>query len=49
MYVREAGELLGVNRGLAPDEKTSKRILEHVIHQIVEFKKTGGQVCTFII
>ncbi|KAI1714927.1 ABC-type uncharacterized transport system domain-containing protein [Ditylenchus destructor] len=43
LYVREAGELLGVNRGLAPDEKTSKRILEHVIHQIVEFKKTGGQ------
>uniref|UniRef100_A0A915DDG6 Uncharacterized protein n=1 Tax=Ditylenchus dipsaci TaxID=166011 RepID=A0A915DDG6_9BILA len=41
IFVREAGELLGISRMLALNEKNSKKILEHVLHQIVEYKKEG--------
>uniref|UniRef100_A0A7E4WBK4 ABC_transp_aux domain-containing protein n=1 Tax=Panagrellus redivivus TaxID=6233 RepID=A0A7E4WBK4_PANRE len=38
-FVKEAGELLGIGRGLPPAERTAKRILEVVLAQLVEFKR----------
>jgi hypothetical protein len=39
MYIREAGDLLDVTKSLAPDKKDAKHILEHIILQLIEFKK----------
>uniref|UniRef100_A0A914Z0J0 Uncharacterized protein n=1 Tax=Panagrolaimus superbus TaxID=310955 RepID=A0A914Z0J0_9BILA len=38
-FVKEAGELLGVGRGLPANERTAKRILELVVAQLIEFKR----------
>jgi len=39
-YVRECGEILGISQRLPKEQRGSKHILEHVLAQIVEFKKT---------
>nr|CAB3255400.1 intraflagellar transport protein 52 homolog [Phallusia mammillata] len=38
-YVRECGDILGISPKLPKDERDAKHILEHVLFQIVEFKK----------
>ena len=38
-FIKEAGDLVGVCRGLPPAERTPKRILEVVLAQLVEFKR----------
>ena len=38
-YVRECGEILGVGSKLAPDRRTAKHILEHILFQVAEFRK----------
>ncbi|VDP49489.1 unnamed protein product [Heligmosomoides polygyrus] len=40
-YIREAGEILGVSSSLPTNERNPKRILEHVLVQLFEFKKLG--------
>ncbi|KAK6036177.1 hypothetical protein COOONC_26319 [Cooperia oncophora] len=40
-YIHEAGEVLGVNSSLPINERNPKRILEHVLMQLFEFKKLG--------
>ncbi|WKY15538.1 hypothetical protein Q1695_000766 [Nippostrongylus brasiliensis] len=40
-YIREAGEILGVSSSLPTNERNPKRILEHVLAQLFEFKKLG--------
>ncbi|XGW04433.1 hypothetical protein V3C99_015538 [Haemonchus contortus] len=40
-YILEAGEVLGVNSSLPINERNPKRILEHVLTQLFEFKKLG--------
>lgn len=38
--MRECGEILGVTPKLAEEKKTGKHILEHILAQLVEFKKS---------
>nr|XP_002126598.1 intraflagellar transport protein 52 homolog [Ciona intestinalis] len=38
-YVRECGDILGISPKLPKDGQDAKHILEHVLFQIVEFKK----------
>ena len=38
-FIRECGDILGISSQLAEDKKGAKNIIEHVLHQIVEFKK----------
>jgi intraflagellar transport protein 52 len=38
-YVRECGEILGINNKLSLEKRSAKDILEYVLHQVVEFKK----------
>ncbi|KJH47002.1 hypothetical protein DICVIV_06932 [Dictyocaulus viviparus] len=40
-YITEAGEILGIASGLPSGERTPKRILEHALAQLFEFKKLG--------
>ncbi|VDM57490.1 unnamed protein product [Angiostrongylus costaricensis] len=40
-YINEAGEILGIGAGIPPSERTPKRILEHALAQLFEFKKLG--------
>ncbi|KAE9417888.1 hypothetical protein Angca_003493, partial [Angiostrongylus cantonensis] len=40
-YINEAGEILGIGAGIPPSERTPKRILEHALVQLTEFKKLG--------
>ncbi|KAK3710183.1 hypothetical protein QZH41_010581 [Actinostola sp. cb2023] len=46
-YVRECGDILNVNSKLPMDNRTAKHILDHIFHQVVEFKKLN-QVCFFL-
>lgn len=38
-FVRECGDALGVTASLPLNDRSPKRILEHVLHQIIEYKK----------
>ncbi|CAG0900232.1 unnamed protein product, partial [Cyprideis torosa] len=38
-FIREAGEILGINAGLPGTARDAKHILEYIFTQIVEFKK----------
>uniref|UniRef100_A0A8C1U010 Intraflagellar transport 52 homolog (Chlamydomonas) n=1 Tax=Cyprinus carpio TaxID=7962 RepID=A0A8C1U010_CYPCA len=38
-YVRKSGDILGVTGKLDKDKRDAKHILEHVVFQVVEFKK----------
>uniref|UniRef100_A0A914V5K0 Intraflagellar transport protein 52 C-terminal domain-containing protein n=1 Tax=Plectus sambesii TaxID=2011161 RepID=A0A914V5K0_9BILA len=38
-FIREVGDILGVTGSLLPTDKTPKRIIEFIFHQVVEFKK----------
>ncbi|XP_076804651.1 intraflagellar transport protein 52 homolog [Clavelina lepadiformis] len=38
-YVRECGDILGISPKLPKEERDAKHILEHVLFQVVEFKK----------
>ena len=38
-YVRECGDILGISQRLPKDKRSSKAILQHVLFQIVDFKK----------
>jgi intraflagellar transport protein 52 len=39
-YVREAGAIVGVTQRLDPSKRDAKNILEAVLRQIVDFKKS---------
>lgn len=39
LYIREAGELLDITKSLASDKKDARHVLEHVMMQLIEFKK----------
>lgn len=41
MYIKEVGELLNVTKSLPADKKSAKHIMEHVIMQLIEFKKAN--------
>ncbi|KXJ27589.1 intraflagellar transport protein 52 homolog [Exaiptasia diaphana] len=42
-YVRECGDILNVNSKLPGDNRTAKHILDHIFHQVVEFKKLNQE------
>ena len=39
-YVRQCGDIMGVSSWLPSDKQTAKHILEHVLTQVAEFKKS---------
>ncbi|CAI8043421.1 Intraflagellar transport protein 52 homolog [Geodia barretti] len=39
-YVRQCGDIMGVSSRLPSDKRTAKHILEHVLTQVAEFKKS---------
>ena len=39
-YVRQCGDIMGVSSRLPNDKKTAKHILEHVLTQVAEFRKS---------
>uniref|UniRef100_A0AC35TX94 ABC_transp_aux domain-containing protein n=1 Tax=Rhabditophanes sp. KR3021 TaxID=114890 RepID=A0AC35TX94_9BILA len=39
IYIQEAGSILGVSQGLTAEDRSSKRILELILHNIIEFKR----------
>jgi hypothetical protein len=39
-YVRQCGDIMGVLSRLPSDKRTAKHILEHVLTQVAEFKKS---------
>jgi intraflagellar transport protein 52 len=41
LFVREAGELLGIGRQLLGPEKNAKKVLERVLTSIIQYKSTG--------
>ncbi|XP_031570684.1 intraflagellar transport protein 52 homolog [Actinia tenebrosa] len=43
-YVRECGDILGVTHKLPIDNRDAKHILDHIFHQVVEFKKLNQEV-----
>ncbi|KAI6170668.1 Intraflagellar transport protein 52 [Aphelenchoides bicaudatus] len=42
LYIREAGDLLGITKSLAPDKKGARHVLEHVMMQLIEFKRANS-------
>lgn len=42
-YVQECGDILGINIKLSHESRSAKHILEHVMHQVVEFKKLNQE------
>uniref|UniRef100_A0A8C1LWS8 Intraflagellar transport 52 homolog (Chlamydomonas) n=1 Tax=Cyprinus carpio TaxID=7962 RepID=A0A8C1LWS8_CYPCA len=42
-YVRKSGDILGVTGKLDKDKRDAKHILEHVVFQVVEFKKLSEE------
>ena len=47
-YVRECGQILGINKQLEEDKQTAKNVLEYAFSRIVEYKK-ANQVCVPIL
>jgi hypothetical protein len=50
LYIREAGEILGITKSLAPDKKDARHVIEHIIIQLIEFKRfnmVGLHCCLF--
>ncbi len=47
-YVRECGQILGINKQLEEDQQTAKKVLEYAFSRIVEYKK-ANQVCVPIV
>ena len=39
-YVRQCGDIMGVSSRLPNDKRTAKHILEHVLTEVAEFKKS---------
>mmetsp|Transcript_425 Transcript_425/g.786 ORF Transcript_425/g.786 Transcript_425/m.786 type:complete len:449 (-) Transcript_425:177-1523(-) len=42
-YIREAGDLLGVNQNLKPEQRDARQILSHIFKQIVVWKKLNTE------
>lgn len=40
-YVRQCGDIMGVSSWLPNDKRSAKHILEHILAQVVEFKKSS--------
>ena len=38
-YVRECGDILGMTNKLSQDQRSAKDVLEHILFQVVEFRK----------
>jgi hypothetical protein len=47
-YIKEVGDILGVTRSLPAIDRSPKRIVEFIFHQIVEFRKLN-QVSGWLI
>ena len=48
-YVRECGQILGVNKKLPEECRSAKHVLEHILTQVAEFKKfnqASSAACT---
>ena len=43
-YVRECGDILGINNKIPIDKRDAKHILEYVLNQVVEFKKLNQEL-----
>ena len=39
-YVRQCGDIMGVSSQLPTDKQTAKHVLEHILTQVLEFKKS---------
>lgn len=39
-YVRQCGDIMGVSSRLPSDKRSAKDILEYILTQVVEFKKS---------
>ena len=40
-YVRQCGDIMGVSSRLPHDKRSAKDILEHILSQVTEFKKSS--------
>jgi hypothetical protein len=47
-YIKEVGDILGVTRSLPAIDRSPKRIIEFIFHQIVEFRKLNQVSVVFI-
>ena len=52
-FIQECGDILGIQNKLSHENRSAKHILEHVLHQVVEFKKLNqvgksGQVIHYV-
>ncbi|KAK0411029.1 hypothetical protein QR680_005440 [Steinernema hermaphroditum] len=42
-YIRSVGQILGIDQAMPSSEYSAKNVLQHIVHEIIEFKKVNQE------